>query len=68
MKLVLRIAYLGTNYCGWQVQPGGVSFQQKLRRRLRAICRQCDIVAQPDRRRYARKRFRLSRRKGSPDL
>ena len=30
MKLVLRIAYLGTNYCGWQVQPGGVSLQQKL--------------------------------------
>ncbi|MGI6166571.1 MAG: tRNA pseudouridine(38-40) synthase TruA [Eubacteriales bacterium] len=45
MKLVLRIAYLGTNYCGWQVQPNGVSIQQKLgEAAARLFCRECDIV------------------------
>lgn len=45
MKLVLRIAYLGTNYCGWQVQPSGVSIQQKLgEAAARLFCRDCDIV------------------------
>ena len=26
----LKIAYLGTRYCGWQVQPNGVSVQKTL--------------------------------------
>ncbi len=26
-KLLLRICYDGTNYCGWQVQPNGISVQ-----------------------------------------
>ncbi len=29
-KLLLKICYDGTHYCGWQVQPNGVSVQQKL--------------------------------------
>lgn len=28
MRVVLVIEYDGTNYCGWQVQPNGVSVQQ----------------------------------------
>lgn len=30
MKLLLRVAYLGTAYHGYQVQPNGVTVQQKL--------------------------------------
>ncbi len=29
-KLLLKICYDGTNYCGWQVQPNGISVQQKM--------------------------------------
>ena len=29
-KLLLKICYDGTNYCGWQVQPNGISVQQKI--------------------------------------
>ncbi|MBQ7500126.1 MAG: tRNA pseudouridine(38-40) synthase TruA [Clostridia bacterium] len=28
MKYLLQIAYKGTNYCGWQVQPNGVTVQR----------------------------------------
>ena len=30
MKIMLDISYLGTAYCGWQVQPNAVSVQEKL--------------------------------------
>ncbi len=30
MKVKLVVSYDGTNYCGWQVQPNGVSVQQVL--------------------------------------
>ncbi|MBE6766114.1 MAG: tRNA pseudouridine(38-40) synthase TruA [Ruminococcaceae bacterium] len=29
-RLLLKICYDGTNYCGWQVQPNGISVQQKI--------------------------------------
>nr|MBQ5811927.1 tRNA pseudouridine(38-40) synthase TruA [Clostridia bacterium] len=29
MKILLRIKYLGTNFCGWQFQPNGVRTVQK---------------------------------------
>ena len=29
-KLLLKICYDGTNYCGWQVQPNGITIQQIL--------------------------------------
>ena len=29
-KLLLKICYDGTHYCGWQVQPNGVTVQQKI--------------------------------------
>lgn len=28
MRVMLRIAYDGTGYCGWQIQPNGISVQQ----------------------------------------
>lgn len=36
-RLLLTISYLGTNYCGWQVQPNGVSVQQTLQDALEKL-------------------------------
>ena len=45
MKLLIRISYLGTAYCGYQVQPNGVSIQQKLNEATRAVFGfECNIV------------------------
>ncbi len=45
MKLLLKIAYLGGAYCGYQVQPNGVTIQQKLNEATRALFGfDCDIV------------------------
>ncbi|MBQ9774031.1 MAG: tRNA pseudouridine(38-40) synthase TruA [Clostridia bacterium] len=45
MKLLLKIRYLGTNYCGYQVQPNAVSIQQKLNEATEALFGYaCDIV------------------------
>ena len=30
----MTLAYDGTNYCGWQVQPNGVSLQEVVERAL----------------------------------
>ena len=45
MKALLKISYLGTAYCGYQVQPNGVSIQQRLNEAARAVFGfDCDIV------------------------
>ena len=45
MKLFLKISYLGSAYCGYQVQPNGVSIQQKLNEAAQALFgHPCDIV------------------------
>ncbi len=45
MKILLKIRYLGTDYCGYQVQPNGVSIQQKLNEAALALFGYpCDIV------------------------
>ena len=45
MKVLLRIAYRGTQYCGYQVQPNGVTVQEKLNEAARAVFGfDCDIV------------------------
>ena len=45
MKILIKISYLGTNYCGYQVQPNGVSIQQKLNEAACAVFGyDCDIV------------------------
>jgi len=36
-RKLLEIAYLGTNYCGWQVQPNGITVQQVLQDSLLKI-------------------------------
>ena len=45
MKILVKISYLGTGYCGYQVQPNGVSIQQKLNEAALAVFGfDCDIV------------------------
>ena len=45
MKILLYIAFLGTNYCGYQIQPNGVTVQQKLNEATKALFGfDCDIV------------------------
>ena len=45
MKILLRIAFLGTAYCGYQVQPNGVTIQQKLNEAAKDLFGfDCDIV------------------------
>lgn len=44
-KLLITVAYDGTNYCGYQVQPNGISIQQCLNAAALALFGyDCDIV------------------------
>lgn len=36
-RIKLVVAYDGTNYCGWQVQPNGVSIQAVLQKHIEAL-------------------------------
>ena len=45
MKILMHISYLGTAYCGYQIQPNGVTIQQKLNEATEALFGfPCDIV------------------------
>ncbi len=45
MKVLLRISFLGKAYCGYQVQPNGITVQQKLNEAAKALFGvDCDIV------------------------
>ena len=45
MKILLNISYVGTAYCGYQVQKNGVSIQQRLNEAAKALFGfDCDIV------------------------
>ncbi len=45
MKLLIKISYLGTRYCGYQVQPNAISVQQRLNEAAAAVFGfDCDIV------------------------
>lgn len=37
MKILIKISYLGTNYCGFQVQPNGMTVQQRLQDAVEAV-------------------------------
>ena len=39
-RIRLTIAYDGTNYCGWQIQPNGVTVQQVLNEALQSILKE----------------------------
>ena len=34
MRVKLVVAYDGTDYCGWQVQPNGITVEEVLNREL----------------------------------
>ena len=36
MRVKMVVAYDGTNYSGWQIQPNGVTIEQKLNEALQA--------------------------------
>ena len=36
-RLKLTVAYDGTNYCGWQIQPNGITVEEVLNRALRKL-------------------------------
>ncbi len=45
MKVLLHLSFLGTHYCGYQIQPNGVTVQQKLNEATKALFGyDCDIV------------------------
>lgn len=45
MKLLLTISYCGTAYCGYQVQPNGVTVQQRLNEAAHSLFGYpCDVV------------------------
>ncbi|MBE6595789.1 MAG: tRNA pseudouridine(38-40) synthase TruA [Ruminococcaceae bacterium] len=45
MKILLKIAYQGTAYCGYQVQPNGITVQECLNKAALAVFGyDCDIV------------------------
>ena len=44
-RFFITLSYNGKNYCGWQIQPNGISVQQTLQQALSTIMRQkIDIV------------------------
>ena len=36
-RVKLTVAYDGTNYCGWQVQPNGITIEEVLNRAIRKL-------------------------------
>lgn len=44
-KILLHLSFLGTDYCGYQIQPNGITIQQKLNEATKALFGfDCDIV------------------------
>ena len=39
-RVLLKVAYDGTNYCGWQIQPNGITIQGELNRCLGKILKE----------------------------
>ena len=36
-RIKLTVAYDGTDYCGWQIQPNGITIEEVLNRKLTAL-------------------------------
>lgn len=39
-RVMLTVAYDGTNYCGWQIQPNGITIEEELNRHLSRLLRE----------------------------
>lgn len=44
MRVKLVVAYDGTNYCGWQVQPNGITIEEVLNRHLSELLEENIVV------------------------
>ncbi|MBQ3000072.1 MAG: tRNA pseudouridine(38-40) synthase TruA [Clostridia bacterium] len=45
MKILLHISFLGTKYCGYQIQPNGLTIQQRLNEATKSLFGyDCDVV------------------------
>lgn len=45
MKILLHISFLGTKYCGYQIQPNGITIQQRLNEATKDLFGyDCDVV------------------------
>ena len=45
MKILLHVSFLGTKYCGYQIQPNGITIQQRLNEATKALFGyDCDVV------------------------
>ncbi|MDR1720660.1 MAG: tRNA pseudouridine(38-40) synthase TruA [Dysgonamonadaceae bacterium] len=45
MRYFLYLSYNGKNYCGWQIQPNGISVQQRLMESLSILLKEeCQVV------------------------
>ena len=70
-KVLLEISYCGTAYCGYQVQPNGVTVQEKLNRAAEALFGYpCDVVgcSRTDSGVHARRFSATISRKGENEL
>lgn len=45
MRVLLIVAYDGTEYCGWQIQPNGVTIEQKLNEALSELLNEPIVVS-----------------------
>lgn len=43
-RIMLEIAYDGTNYCGWQIQPNGITVEEVLNRKLSDLLQETILV------------------------
>lgn len=43
-RIKLLVAYDGTNYCGWQIQPNGVTIEEKLNKAISKVVKKETIV------------------------
>ena len=71
MKILLKISYVGTAYCGYQVQPNGISIQQRLNEAAKSVFGfDCDIVgcSRTDSGVHANEFCATVTKKGSKDL
>ena len=39
-RIMIKVAYDGTNYCGWQVQPNGITIEEVLNRTLTKVLKE----------------------------
>lgn len=71
MKILLNLSYVGTAYCGYQVQKNGISIQQKLNEAAKALFGfDCDIVgcSRTDRGVHANTFFATVSKKGEDSI